>query len=48
MKDLTIKELQKRENQIWQSLQNTCEEETQQEIGELIEINIELESRSGQ
>lgn len=45
MKFQSIKELQARENKIWQDLQITCEEDTQQKIGELIEINIELESR---
>ena len=44
----TIKELQKRENEIWKHLEDVCEDETQKEIGELIEINIELEKRCNQ
>lgn len=46
MEDQTIEQLKARENEIWQNLQNVCEDGTQAEISELIEINIELETRS--
>ena len=46
MEDQTIEQLKARENEIWQNLQNVCEDSTQAEISELIEINIELETRS--
>ena len=36
------KTLEARHDEIWQSLQRVCEEETLQEIAELIEINLEI------
>jgi len=44
----TFKELNARESEIWAHLDDVCEEETLEEIAELIELNLELEKISNQ
>lgn len=43
-----VVELQKEENKIWKLLEKLLNEDEQKKVGELIEINIELESLSNQ
>lgn len=46
LEEATIEALQKRESEIWAELDDVCEEHTLESIGELIEINLQLEELS--
>ena len=43
-----VAELQKKENELWEQLEQVCDEETRHKIGDLIEVNLELETYCNQ